>query len=251
MKAKAVAVAGLYLFASTAWAQPPGKPGVTGALGEELFYNYVEAYIGAAYSDKGGRNLRVFSDTAYGVTGSMFLADPVYLVASYGYSEQSYNQTGAFAGQSRIDSETEQTSVGLGVHVPLGYATDLFFVGTYELVDGFERQQQANTATNSPLDAEGGGYEVGMRSFISGFAELSLSFRYREVREDRKTAVSGGAAQREILKDRFGVISVVVPLVSQLSLFGRAEFGEKDSNFSNADTDFENFQIGARLNFRL
>jgi hypothetical protein len=244
MRAKAVAIAGLFLCAGSAWAQPPGKPGLTGALGDELFYNYVEGHAGAAYSDKGGRNLRVFSDTAYGFTGSIFLLDPVYLIASYSSSELSYNET-TTSGTARVRSETDDTSVGLGVRIPVAYATDLFGVGRYELVDGVEQRQGG---ASSSLDAEGGSFELGVRSFISGFAELSFSYRFREVREDQRGVTAG---QREILKDRYGVVGVVVPLLGPLNLFGRAEIGKRDSNFAGADEKFERFQLGARFNFRL
>lgn len=254
MKAKAVATLGLLAIAGAASAASPSKPGLTGDLGDELFYNYVEGNVGRSYLDDGRRNKRVGSDQAYGFTGSVFLFAPVYLLASYDRKEFSFSTPAtATAPLTRFNIEAEQTSLGLGARIPIAYATDLFASGSYEQVDGFTRVRQSGATTQRfSLDAEGAGYEAGVRSFISGFAELSVSYRYRETRTDQRSNTPGPTfGRREINKSSFICMGLVVPVLSQLSLFARAEIGEVDSNFSAADDQFENYLLGARVNFRL
>jgi len=243
MNVRTVVAVGLMAMSGVATAAPPGK-GVEGPLGDELFYNYFDAYFGQTYFED-GRNERVNSDSAFGFDGSVFLMDPVYFLAKYRFADFSYIDS---TSTDRVDREWDRTSLGLGARLPISYATDLFATATYEYFADEGDAQPAAGGVTAPFsyEYEGYGYELGIRGFVSGFAEITVNYRYRQVLED---AVTGS---REQLKERAAALNVVVPLYDQLSLFARVDYGVTYSNVVNKkDRESENYLLGARLNFRL
>lgn len=241
MNARALAALGLIAMSGMAAAAPPGK-GVEGPLGDELFYNYVEGYFGQTYFED-GRNERINSDSSFGFEGSVFLTDPLYVLAKYRASEFAHSD-----GVSRIEQDWDRTSAGLGLRLPLSYATDLFVTGTYEYFsnDGSTRPLAGGAAVPFSNEYEGYGCELGIRGFVSGFAEIGLNYRHRVILEDAPRG------SREELTERAAALNVVVPVYNQLSLFARVDYGVTYSNVAGTpDTESESFLLGARVNFRL
>lgn len=241
MNVRAVVAMGLIAMSGVATAAPPGK-GVEGPLGDELFYNYLDGYFGQTYFED-GRNERVNSDSAFGFDGSVFLMDPVYFLAKYRYADFSY-----IDGANRVERDWGKTSVGFGARLPISYATDLFATVTYEYLADEGDAQPVAGGVKIPFsdEYEGYGYELGIRGFVSGFAEIGVNYRYRQVLED---AAKGS---REQLEERAAALNVVVPLYDQLSLFARVDYGVTYSNVAGTpDMESESFLLGARLNFRL
>lgn len=253
MKARSAVAVGLLAVSGMAAAAPATK-GVNGPLGDELFYNYLEGNFNQVYTEIDG-NERVVSDSGFGVAGSVFIYQPLYLLADYRYSDYSFVSAG-----SPTKLEWEHTSVGLGARLPISYNTDLFANGTYELFNKKRKPGLATSATTQEpvtVEYDGVGAELGLRGFISGFAEVSASFRYSEVESDKR--VAGG--RRETLKDRVSVLSLTIPMFNQVSLFLRGEYGVSYSNLRDSanpviaanhkDFETETFMLGARYNFRL
>lgn len=279
MKIKALAALGLMAVSAMASAQssespatpaPPtdsrprglaGPVGMEGPLGNELYYNYTEAFYGVHYSDRGGRNARVASNSNYGLNVNFFLFNPVYLLARYDRLELSYNASGVSEGAVscaqttgagvRINVDQSNLGFGLGFRIPVGYATDLFGSGAYEMTEGIERCRNLNGAVvgTSDPDARGASFEAGVRTFMAGFSELSLSYQYREVREENRSRAQAALGRREILKDGLVVLGAVFPVYNHFAIFGRAEWGQTDSNFNDGDSDRERYLVGGRLSF--
>lgn len=270
MRTKALAALALMAVSGMTLAQAPadapprgldGPVGMEGPLGNELYYNYTEAFYGVNYSDRGGRNARVASDANYGLAVNFFLFNPIYFLARYDQLDLSYNSSGVSEGAvscaqstsagTRVVVDQSNISVGLGLRIPLAYATDLFATGAYEMTEGEERCRSSSGATLgvSQPDARGASFEGGIRSFVSGFAELSLSYQYREMREEARSRSQAALGRREILKDGLVVLGAVFPIYQHLAIFGRAEWGKTDSNFNDGDSDRERYLVGGRLSF--
>ena len=244
MKMKALAVCGLISISAAAAAEPVA--GISGNLGDELFYNYVEAYYTHAYL--GGSNGRVFADQTYGGGFSVFLADPIYLIANYDSKEFRFTDSSTTPPQ-KISFNAQHTTAGLGVHLPVWYATDLFANVTFERELDHQRTTAGGVlvpAGTGTLDSDGLGYEGGVRSFVSNFAEISISYKHQDLRDKRPDATG----HKEKFTDNRAIFGAVVPVYRLLSLFARAEIGRNHDESGNK-TDIENYILGARLNFRL
>lgn len=250
MKVKAVLAVGLLTVSQAALAAPPVRSGIEGALGDELFYNFAELYVGRAYVE-GGANSRLSSDSNYGVGGSVFLFDPVYAVVNYDMREFTYSQTVAGTPPTtvRTDVDQERLSVGLGARLAVAYATDLFTTITYEQLTQDIRNRPSGTlpATPGQGDAEGLGVDIGLRSFVSNFAELFINYRYRELEENKAAA----GFKRATFENRGAVVGATVPVYGGFSVFIRAEIGTAELSSGGGDTDYEHYLFGGRMNFRL
>lgn len=186
-------------------------------------YQWVEASYGFNYLGSG--NIRVRSDTGYRLSGNVRLLQQVFFLGSYD------RQT--FTGD-----ELTFWNAGFGGRYPVAGSTDLLGGLTYEKLES-----RPDDPLEEDFDADGLGYQVGMRTMLTPRTQFELGFKRAEYKGEDKTT-------GEDVKPKYNIISagLIAPLTRQLDLTLRLE----DWNGSGKDArddEFENYLVGVRFRF--
>lgn len=239
---KALVTLGLLAIATASQAQIATRPvqGRSAPMIAPLSYTYFDAQYGFSYY--GGDDVRLFSDSAYKLGLNVLLAPGLYFALGYEdrkYEIANFDTNGDPAGTTE-DQENE-ISYGLGAYYPLTPVADAFARASYTEL---EFEQGSLGGPSSEDKADGYDTELGVRGYLRGDTELSVSYGYAKVKPD----VGSGELTRNVLN-----ASVIVPIVNDLSLSLRGEIGSRkfEDGLDSSKEDIEAFYLGLRYNFLL